>query len=181
METSSIENLKFPVGKFSAPESYTPQFYKAAFEIIKNFPTNLKAEVTHLNTEQLDTAYRPDGWTIRQVVHHCADSHMNGFIRLKLTLSEDKPTIKPYNQDAFAQLADSKHMAIEPSLQIIEGLHARWYEVLEHLKADDFEKIYIHPEYMKEYSIKEFIALYAWHCQTHLGHITSLKKRMGWK
>lgn len=176
-----IDKLKYPIGPFKAPDQYTVAYLKECFDEIRSFPDKLKKEVSHLSNEQLDTPYRDGGWTIRQVIHHLADSHMNGFTRLKLALCEDKPVIKPYPQDEFVKLADSKTMAIEPSLMILEGIHARWYELMLHMSASDFDKVYVHPEYMKEYSTKEFIALYKWHGSQHLAHITGLKERMGWK
>ena len=180
MENAELEKLKFPIGKFVAPLIYTTELLQTFKESIRDFPGKLRAETQHLNDSQLDTPYRPGGWTIRQVVHHCADSHMNGFTRLKLALTEDKPTIKPYPQDAFAHLSDSK-MPIDVSLNILEGVHARWYDLLRNLKESDLERVYIHPEYGKEVPMKEFMAQYTWHGGTHLGHITSLKQRMGWK
>ncbi len=180
IQNAELEKLKFPIGKFAPLANYTAEFLQSCKESIKDFPGKLRAETAHLSDQQLDTPYRPDGWTIRQVVHHCADSHMNAFSRLKLALTEDKPIIKPYDQDGFAKLSDSK-MPIDVSLKIIDGLHARWYDVLSNLKDSDLERSYIHPEYGKEVQMKQFIAQYAWHCGTHLGHITSLKKRMGWK
>ncbi|MDZ4664878.1 MAG: putative metal-dependent hydrolase [Bacteroidota bacterium] len=180
IQNAELEKLKFPIGKFAPPANYTAQLLQTFKESIKNFPQKLRAETAHLNDQQLDTPYRPNGWTIRQAIHHCADSHMNGFTRLKLALTENKPTIKPYDQNGFANLSDSK-MPIDVSLNILEGLHARWYNVVCNLKESDLERKYIHPEYGKEVPMKEFIAQYAWHGATHLGHITSLKERMGWK
>lgn len=177
---AELEKQKFPIGKFVAPSSYTASMLQTFKESIRDFPGKLRAETEHLIDQQLDTPYRDGGWTVRQVVHHCADSHMNGFTRMKMALTENKPIIKPYNQDGFAILSDSK-MPIEVSLNILEGIHTRWYDVLIHLKESDLERGYIHPEYGKEVSLKEFIAQYAWHGGTHLGHIISLKKRMGWK
>ncbi len=177
---TDLEKLKFPIGKFIPPTNYTVELLHSCKESIRDFPGKLRSETAHLNDSQIDTPYRPGGWTIRQVVHHCADSHMNGFTRLKLALTENKPIVKPYDQDGFANLSDSK-MPIDVSLTILEGIHARWYDIMCHLKESDLDRVYIHPEYNKEVPIKEFIAQYAWHGGTHLGHITSLKQRMGWK
>jgi len=148
---------------------------------ISTFPSRLKNEVNHLTNEQLNTQYRPEGWTIRQVVHHCADSHMNSLIRLKLTLTEDQPTVKPYYEERWAELADSKNMPIEPSLKMIEGIHERWTVLLNNLSESDYSKIFIHPEHGKAFRIDENIGMYAWHCNHHLAHITETKKRNNWK
>lgn len=180
MQNADLEKLKFPIGKFAAPASYTPALLKTYREVIRDFPGKLRAHTQHLSDLQLDTPYREGGWSIRQVVHHCADSHMNGFTRLKLALSENTPTIKPYPQDNFVDLHDYK-MPVHTSLIILEGVHARWYEVLKHLKEKDLERTYIHPEYGKEVPVKESIAQYAWHGVHHLAHITSLKQRLGWR
>ena len=175
----TLEKLKFPIGKFEKPENYTADVLADCIATISNFPHQLKQEVEHLNDAQLDTPYRPDGWTIRQVVHHCADSHMHSLIRLKFTLTEAKPTIKPYPQDVWAELADSKSLPIEPSLSLLNGLHARWVAILHSLTPTQFEREYIHPEYGKHFSLYEATALYAWHCKHHLAHITSCKALQG--
>ena len=133
-----------------------------------------------LTEAQLDTPYRPEGWTIRQVIHHCADSHMNALTRLKLTLTEDQPVIKPYFQDRWVELHDTKNMPIQPSLKMIEGIHARWAVLLNNLTDQELEKSFIHPEYGKTIKIIENIGNYAWHSNHHLAHITETKKRNNW-
>ncbi|GAA5038738.1 putative metal-dependent hydrolase [Marivirga lumbricoides] len=143
---------------------------------ISSFPVRLRNEVQHLNSEQLNIPYRPGGWTIRQLVHHCADSHMNSLMRFKLALTEDQPVIKPYFEDRWAELPDSK-MEIEPALQILEGLHARWTTLLKSLTAEQLKKVFVHPEHGTEISLEENIALYAWHCNHHLAHVVSLKPK----
>ncbi len=178
-QNADMEKQKFPIGTFAAPVNYSQALLQSYKESIRDFPGKLRIQTQDLSDQQLDTPYREGGWTVRQVVHHCADSHMNGFIRLKLALSEDVPTIKPYPQDQFAKLNDCK-MNVHTSLIILEGVHARWYEVLKSLKEPDLDRSYIHPEYGKQVPIKESIAQYAWHGEHHLAHITSLKKRMGW-
>jgi hypothetical protein len=177
----TIEQLKYPIGKFVKPDSYTSQVLHQYIRDIELFPSRLRAEVEQLTDEQLNTPYRPDGWTIRQVVHHCADSHMNSFIRFKLALTEETPTIKPYFEDRWAELADSKTMAIEPALRLLEGLHQRWVVILQSLSEKDFEKKFVHPERLKEIRLNETLGLYAWHCHHHLAHITTLKKTRHWK
>ncbi|NWF88791.1 MAG: putative metal-dependent hydrolase [Ignavibacteriaceae bacterium] len=177
----NIEQMKYPIGKFKLPDIITTEIIEKFILVIESFPARLKAEVENLNEEELDTPYRPEGWTIRQVVNHCADSHMNGLIRHKLLLTEDKPTIKPYMEDRWAELADSKTMPIASALLILDGVHKRWTVLLKSLNQDDLKRIYIHPEHGKEFPLEESIALYAWHCNHHLAHITELKKRKNWR
>jgi hypothetical protein len=179
MENSDLEKLRFPIGHFEKPALYTKEIVSGYIAIIAAFPEKLKAAVSDLDEEQLDTPYRDGGWTIRQVVHHCADSHMNSLIRFKLALTEETPIIKPYFENLWANLADSQ-MAIEPSLQILEGLHQRWGFLLNSLTEEELEKSFIHPEHGKIFQLKEVIGAYAWHCDHHLAHITELKKRKEW-
>ncbi len=174
-----IEKLKYPIGKFTPPENYSSEFLKECTNSVAGFPQRLISEVEHLNEEQLNTAYREEGWTVRQVVHHCADSHMNSLIRFKLTLTENKPTIKPYIEQYWAELEDSK-LPIASSLQILLGVHHKLFVLIESLAHEDLNKEYIHPQYGKNFTLKEAIALYAWHGNHHLAHITELKKRKGW-
>jgi len=124
-----------------------------------------------LSEVQLDTAYRPGGWTVRQVVHHCADSHMNSFIRFKLALTEENPTIKPYHEDKWAEMADAKNLPIEPSLKILEGLHDRWAILIKSLSDQDLQKTFYHPANQKTITLATTIALYAWHSRHHLEHV----------
>ena len=166
-----IEKLKYPIGKFEKPTTITKDILKIWISDISTFPKKLSTEVLNLTNKQLDTQYRPNGWTIRQVVHHCADSHMNSFIRFKLALTEDNPTIKPYHEDLWAELADAKDMPIGPSLKILEGLHYRWVVLIKSLSADDLQKTFFHPANQKTMSLATTIALYAWHSKHHLGHV----------
>ncbi|RZM24320.1 MAG: putative metal-dependent hydrolase, partial [Pedobacter sp.] len=147
---------------------------------IEQLPNELKKEVNTLNKEQLDTQYRPEGWTVRQVVHHLADSHMNSYIRCKLALTEDSPTIKPYFEERWAELEDGKNAAIDSSLQLLEGLHLRWSALLKSLTEQDLTKTFVHPEHGKTIQLLEVVALYAHHGRHHLAQITELKKRKGW-
>lgn len=177
----TLKKLKFPIGHFVKPAKISDEILSEWILDIETFPEKIKNEVAHLTDEQLDTEYRPDGWTIRQVVHHCADSHMNSFIRFKLTFTEDKPIIKPYYEDRWAELVDSKTFSIDSSLKILEGLHQRWTILLKGNTEIELERTFIHPENGKTFRIDENIGLYAWHCNHHLAHITTLKKRNGWK
>jgi len=177
----NLEELKYPIGKFKTPDTITSEILTKYISDIESFPQKLRAEVENLTDEQLDTPYRPDGWTIRQVVNHCADSHMNGLIRHKLLLTENKPIIKPYMEDRWAELADSKTMPIASALQIVDGVHKRWTVLLKSIRGSDLKRTYIHPEHGKEFQLEESIALYAWHCNHHFAHITGLKMRKHWK
>jgi hypothetical protein len=175
-----IEKLKFPIGKFDKPITITRDILNKWISDISTFHNRLSNEVSSLNDEQLDTFYRPEGWTIRQVIHHCADSHMNSLIRFKLALTEDQPTIKPYYEDRWAELIDTKSMPVLPSLKIIEGIHERWVMLLNNLTDEQYGRTFIHPEHGKTFRIDENIGLYAWHCNHHLAHITETKKRNNW-
>jgi hypothetical protein len=172
----TLEQLKYPIGKFEKPEIITESILSEWISEIAAFPANLKAEVSHLDDGQLDSVYRPEGWTIRQVVHHCADSHMNSLIRFKLALTEERPIIKPYQEEKWAELADGK-MPIAPSLMLLEGLHARWVVLLQSLSEEDLRRVYIHPQQEQEVPLTVAIGLYAWHGKHHLAHITEAKKR----
>lgn len=180
MITGDLEQLKYPIGKFTPPQTYGAKNLEHFFLTIENFPIRLRTEVSRLTNEQLDTPYRPEGWSIRQVVHHCADSHMNALMRFKLALTEDQPTIKPYAEHLVAELADTKVLNIEPSLRILEGVHARWTALLKSMHTRDFERKYFHPEHRKHFTLYEATASYAWHCEHHLAHIRTLKQSKGW-
>lgn len=173
------EQLRYPIGKFKTPETVNDTDILNWIDTIEKFPERLQKEVITLNDSQLDTPYREEGWTVRQVVHHVADSHMNAYIRFKLTLTEHTPTIKPYLEAQWAELADSK-ATINLSLPILEGVHKRWVIILKSMKQEDFEKKMFHPEHNKELILKNVLALYAWHSNHHLAHITQLKKRKEW-
>ncbi len=166
--------LQYPIGQFEPPKDYSTIYLNSFMDTLASFPEELKAAVILLTDAQLDTTYRPDGWTIRQVVHHCADSHLNFYIRLKWTLTEDTPTIKFYHEDRWGKLPENCIMNVAPSLQLLEGLHQKICFMIEQLDDSDFQKCYIHPEYQKKFSIQEAIALYAWHCRHHLAHIKSV-------
>lgn len=177
----SIEKLKYPIGKFELPEIISDAIFREWVSILSIFPSKLKEAVQHLNDEQLNTSYRPGGWTIRQVVHHCADSHMNSLIRLKLALTEEQPVIKPYDENSWAELTDTKEMSVIPSLSILEGVHAKWVFLLNSLKDEERQKTFLHPEQGKTFRIDEVTGMYAWHSMHHLAHITEVIKRHEWK
>jgi uncharacterized damage-inducible protein DinB len=173
------EDLKFPVGDFSPPEQVTAEMREKFIETIEKLPPNLRDAVENLSDEQLETAYRPAGWTVRQVVHHIADSHLNSFCRFKLGLSENAPTIKTYDEAMWAETADAKEAPIESSLSIIDGLHARWTRLLKSMSDDDFERKINHPE-RGEMTLGTLLALYDWHSRHHTAHITKLRERNEW-
>jgi hypothetical protein len=176
VNTSSVEALKYPIGKFRMPDTFGSAEILEWNGIITSFPAILKKEISGLTREELLFRYRPGGWSIQQVVHHFADSHMNAFIRFKLALTEHEPHIKPYHEDRMAELADSLLAPPESSLRIIEGIHQRWSVLIDSLTPQDLEKKYFHPEYNKFVSLNEVLALYAWHSNHHLAHIVQAKK-----
>jgi hypothetical protein len=180
MQNHTLERQKYPIGKFTPPETYTKDYIAEKIAEIASFPERLKKQTINLSEEQLDTPYRQGGWTVRQVIHHCADSHMNCYIRLKWALTEDNPTIKFYYEDRWSNLEDNLTMPILPTLQLLEGLHFRLVYLMQALDTNELEKFFVHPELNKEIQIKELIATYAWHGNHHLAHITVLKKCKGW-
>jgi len=172
-------NLRYPVGGFQRPEQLTPEHRQACIGTIAETPARLKAAVAGLTPAQLDTPYRPGGWTVRQVVHHLPDSHMNSYVRCRLALTEEEPTIKPYDEARWAELADAKTSPIEPSLLLLENLHERWVLLLRSLTAKDWARKFRHPE-LGTMTLEQNLALYDWHGRHHVAHITSLKERQGW-
>lgn len=176
---SEPDNLRYPIGRFSPPPSSNPEMRAAQIQTLRQLPERLRAAVAGLRDAQLDTPYRDGGWTVRQTVHHIADSHANSFVRFKLALTEDWPTIKAYNEAAWAELADGRTLPVELSLQWIGGLHARWAALLESLTEEDFQRGYVHPA-MGRQNLASALALYDWHSRHHTAHITALRTRMGW-
>lgn len=169
--TFDIDKLKFPIGKFNSSACISESDIHQWISEIESFPNKI-IEITHsLSTEQLNWKYRPDGWTIKQVVHHCADSHCNSFTRFKLALTEITPIIKPYHEGKWAELIDGCDDDISASLKIIEGIHYRWVLLLKSFGDDELSKQFLHPESNKFYRLNEAIGLYAWHCNHHLAHI----------
>jgi hypothetical protein len=175
-----MEDLRYPIGKFDRNKGpNTPEERKKLIDNIAEAPEQLKQAVTGLNGKQLETPYREGGWTVRQVIHHLADSHMNAYVRYKLALTEDNPTIKPYKEAAWAELADSRVTPIDVSLALLDNLHARWVVLLRSLKAEDWERTLMHPE-AGLMSLDTMVRMYAWHGAHHLAHITGLRKRNNW-
>ena len=167
----TLEKLKFPIGKCPKIDDVSENDLKTWIAIIESFPSKLKNLTETLSVEELNWMYRPKGWSIKQVVHHCADSHINSLIRFKLALTEDIPTIKPYEEALWAELADGNSNDISPSIQIIEGVHARWVLLLKSLGSAALIHQFFHPENLKISSLEETVGVYAWHCNHHLAHI----------
>jgi uncharacterized damage-inducible protein DinB len=169
---------RYPIGPFTMPQEVTPARRRQAIDEIAAAPAKLRAAVKGLNDAQLDTPYREGGWTVRQVVHHVPDSHMNAYIRLRLSLTEEKPTIKPYEEARWAELADAK-LPIEVSQTLLDALHVRWDSVWRSMKPEHFARTLIHPEH-GERTVDWLLFAYEWHGQHHTAHITELCKQKGW-
>ena len=174
-----MSDPRYPIGKFHFEGPLSEAQRAELISSIELLPANMRAAVSGLNNQQLDTPYREGGWTVRQVVHHVPDSHMNAFIRYKLALTEDEPTIKPYAEDRWALLPDVQATPIEVSLALLDALHNRWVRLLRSLKPDDWKKNFRHPE-LGTVSLEKNLALYSWHSKHHTAHITELKKAKGW-
>jgi hypothetical protein len=174
-----LETLRYPIGQFAYGKSFSPDETRQALEAIAELPHKLTALVGKWGDDRLDTPYRPDGWTVRQVVHHVADSHINAYVRTKLTLTEDNPTIKPYEEGEWAKLPDSS-LDVAPSLVILSNLHARWVIVLAALTDEQLNRTYYHPGMHQRFPLSEVMNLYAWHGEHHYQHVYRLAKRSGW-
>lgn len=177
---SDLEQLKYPIGTFSSPDTITDTDIDDYIRSIKEFPALLRALVENFSDDQLNTQYREGGWTVRQVVNHIADSHTNAYFRFKLALTEECPTVKPYDEKQWAELQDSRTICIKPALQMIEGVHARWTYELKALTNKEFESTFFHPDDNARIALKNALAKYVWHGKHHLAQIKSLKERMQW-
>lgn len=174
-----MNDLRYPIGKFHFDGPLTEPQKQTALDAIARTPANLRAAIKGLSEAQLDTPYRPGGWTVRQVVHHVPDSHLNSYVRFKLALTEDEPTIKTYAEDRWAELADTKATPIEVSLTMLDSLHDRWMRLLRSLTAEEWKRTFRHPD-LGPMTLEKTLALYAWHGRHHVAHITELRKRMVW-
>jgi hypothetical protein len=174
-----VDDLRYPIGRFTPPAAFTPELRAGFIADLAAAPAELRAAVAGLTVEQRRTPYRDEGWTVAQVVHHLADSHLNAYIRIKLALTEKEPTIKPYDENGWALLPDATDADVEHSLRLLEALHARWTTFAARLLPDAFERTMLHPE-RGLITVDRTFALYAWHGRHHVAHITSLRKRMGW-
>lgn len=172
-------DLRYPIGPFEWRGENSADDRRRYLDEIEQAPARLRGAVAGLDNQQLDTPYRPSGWTVRQVVHHLPDSHLNSYVRFRLALTEDEPTIKPYDESRWAELTDARTAPVEISLAFIESLHRRWMVLLRSLTPADFARQFRHPE-LSVVSLDRNLALYAWHGRHHVAHITSLRERMGW-
>jgi uncharacterized damage-inducible protein DinB len=179
-QPATTSDLSYPIGKFHYAGPMSSQQRDAAILAISEAPVKVRAALHGLSPRQLDKPYRPGGWTVRQVAHHVPDSHLNAYVRTKLALTEQEPTIRPYNEKAWAELSDTKLTPIETSLTLLEAIHQRWDSLLCSLADADFARTFRHPEHGVR-TLDWMIALYAWHGVHHTAHITALRERMGWK
>lgn len=174
------EQLRYPIGKYKQPEVITDEQVQQWIEELAVLPADLRHSIAGMSDEQLRTPYREGGWKVCQVIHHLPDSHINAYVRFKLALTEQKPTIKPYREDLWASLADSERTPIDVSLGLLEHLHARWVVLLKSMTVDDFRRTYFHPEHLQEFTLAGILGMYAWHGKHHRAQIEALKERMGW-
>ena len=174
-----MNDARYPIGKFSYNGNLTENQKGTFLNEIAQAPARLRAAVKGLTEAQLDTPYRPGGWTVRQVVHHVPDSHLNAYVRFKLALTEDAPTIKPYAEDRWAELADTKATPVEVSLTLLDSLHDRWVRLLRALTTEEWKRTFRHPD-LGPMTLEKTLALYAWHGRHHVAHITALREREGW-
>jgi hypothetical protein len=172
-------DARYPVGKFVRPAVVTPEMRRKFLAVLEDAPAGFRAAVKGLDERQLDTPYRDGGWTVRQVIHHMPDSHMNSYMRFRLALTEDAPAVRGYAEDQWAELFDARTAPIEPSLALLENLHYRWVMLLRSLTDADFARTFVHPA-MGPVRLDTNLALYAWHSRHHTAHITRLRERMGW-
>jgi hypothetical protein len=180
MEEKIVNDLRYPIGKFAFEAPSTDDQRRGWIDDIAGLPALVRGAVNGLDDARLDTTYRPGGWTVRQVVHHLPDSHLNSYLRFRKALTEDTPTISPYDEAAWAELADARTAPVASSLALLEGLHARWVVLLRSLEPQDFVRAFAHPESGREVALERNLALYSWHGKHHLAHITRLKERLAW-
>ena len=172
-------DLRYPIGKAETHAELDPEQRRELISRIERTPDRLREAVAGLNAEQLDTPYRPGGWTVRQLVHHVPDSHLNAYTRFKLALTEDEPAIKTYDEGRWAELPDSRSVPVEVSLALLENLHRRWVALLRALPEADFQKTLRHPDWGRM-TLDQILGIYAWHGDHHVAHVTALRQRMGW-
>ena len=178
MDTITTD-LRYPIGRYE-PVAWSEKSKETFLSEIRFLPESVEVSIQNLNEDQLKTPYREGGWTVHQLVHHIADSHMNGYIRCKLAYTEDNPSIKPYDENAWSHLSDVQLLPVNLSITILHALHRRWYEFLRHVGNDDWTRTVFHPEHQKQMTLWYLLGQYAWHGKHHVAHITSLRERMGW-
>ena len=179
MTSEDLYNLRFPIGEFQKPETITSEMITTWINDIERFPAEIEKATNDLSKEQLNWTYRPDGWNIKQVVHHCADSHMNSIIRFKLALTEDSPTIRPYYEDRWATLVDGNDDNLNDTLYLLKGLHGKLSHLLKHISEEELSREFVHPEHGKRFRIDETIGVYAWHSNHHLAHVKQAIEHKG--
>ena len=175
-----MSDPRYPIGPFQRRDELSAGERSAKIEVIAACPARMREAVAGLDDVQLDTPYRDGGWTVRQVVHHVPDSHLNAYVRLKLALTEETPTIRPYDESEWAKLADVQSTPVEVSLTLLESLHTRWVGLMCTLQPDDFRRTFKHPDHEGTQTLDWLVAMYAWHSRHHVAHITTLRERMGW-
>ncbi len=175
-----MTDLRYPIGKYDPPSKITDSHRREWIDNIAQAPDVYRAAVKGLSEEQLNTSYRPEGWTVRQVVHHVADSHMNAYVRFRLALTEDQPIVKPYMESRWAELVDARTAPVDLSLTLIDSLHNRWVMLLRSMSPADFARVFQHPEHGKM-TLDTNLGMYAWHSRHHAAHITSLRARNNWR
>jgi len=173
-----MEHLKYPIGKYHVPEIIDEKTIETWIAELEIQPERFKKAVNMLSEDQLNTSYRPDGWTARQVIHHVPDSHLNAYVRFKLALTEAGPSIKPYFEDRWAELPDTLHTSVQVSIELLNALHIRWVNLLRNLKSKDWTRTFVHPEYKKTFTLKETLGLYAWHGRHHIAHLSLIEPQI---
>ena len=174
-----MEDLRYPIGEYE-PQPFSDKQLKEWLIDISFLPQHLENAILNLDESQLNTPYRPEGWTVKQLVHHVADSHMNAYIRFKLGVTEENPSIKPYDEAAWALLNDTTNLPINISLTLLHALHTRWMEVLKGISAEDWNRTVYHPQHKKKITLWHLLGMYSWHGRHHTAHVTALRERMNW-
>jgi len=177
---NDLEQLRYPIGRYTKPDGYTRNEMEEWMAVLREFPRWMDICIENLDAAQLQVPYRQGGWTIQQVVHHVADSHVNAYIRLKLALTEDNPTIVPYNENAWAVLPDVESVPVNVSVTMLHTVHRRLVALLERLSPEQFDRTYYHPQHKRTFPVWELVAQYAWHSRHHTEHIRQLRERMNW-
>jgi hypothetical protein len=178
--TDDLELLKYPIGKYQKPAAYSPELLREWMTLVAALPSWMDVVIENLDEQQLQTAYRPGGWTVNQVVHHLADSHMNAYMRFKLAITEDNPQVKPYMEARWAELPDNFSTPVNVSVTLLHALHRRWDALMQGMSDADWQRTFYHPEHKRDIPLWEVAALYAWHGRHHMEQVRSLRNRMNW-
>jgi hypothetical protein len=176
----TLEALRYPIGRYTSPDHFDADEAAKQIAIIEALPRWMDIIIENLDAAQLATPYRPGGWTMMQTIHHVADSHMNAFMRLKLALTEERPTIKPYEEARWAETPEIEAVPVNVSITLLHALHRRWAALLRALNPEDWQRGYYHPEQQRTVTLWDMTAMYAWHCRHHMEHLRGLKERMRW-